>query len=163
MTQASRLLCQQGTVAPEAGDTSSAPADKEATASVTSPDQGINEPVSMKESLKLGPFQTQIIECKTKSLLAEGAHVMIMPLRAHEAQPDGVQPLLSGLHILHAYARLKMSSSKVPVVVRNMSDSPIFLKKGVWVACMVSASPVLPVELSHKKCGCFKRAHLGLP
>ena len=33
-------------------------------------------------------------------------------------------------------------------VVRNMLDSPIFLKKGVWVACMVSALLVLPVELS---------------
>ena len=73
--------------------------------------------------------------------------MMIMPLRACETQPDGVQPLLPGLHVLHAYTRLKMSSSKVSVIERNMSDSPIFLKTGVRVAHMVSASPVPPMEL----------------
>ena len=52
--------------------------------------------------------------------------------------------------MLHAYTRLKMSSSKVSVVVRNMLESPVFLKKGVQVAWVVSASPVPPVELSPK-------------
>ena len=41
-----------------------------------------------------------------------------------------------------------MSSSKVSMVVRNMSESSIFLKKGVQVARVVSVSPVSPVELS---------------
>ena len=41
-----------------------------------------------------------------------------------------------------------MSSSKVSVVVRNMSESPIFLKKGVQVEQVVLASPVPPTELS---------------
>ena len=44
--------------------------------------------------------------------------------------------------------RLKMSSSKVSVVVRNMSESPIFLKKGVQVAWVVYALLVPPMELS---------------
>ena len=52
------------------------------------------------------------------------------------------------LHVLHLYTRLKMSSSKVSMMVRNMSESPIFLKKGVQVAWAVSASPVPSVELS---------------
>ena len=34
------------------------------------------------------------------------------------------------------------------MVVRNMSESPIFLKKGVHVVRVVSASPVSPTELS---------------
>ena len=34
------------------------------------------------------------------------------------------------------------------MVVRNMSESPIFLKKGVHVARVVSASQVSPTELS---------------
>ena len=76
--------------------------------------------------------------------------MMIMALRACEAQPDGVWPLLLGLHILHMYTQLKLSSSKVSIVVRNMADSPIFLKKGVRVGCLVSASPVPPVELTPK-------------
>ena len=33
-------------------------------------------------------------------------------------------------------------------MVRNMSNSHIFLKKGVPVACVVLASPVPPTELS---------------
>ena len=74
--------------------------------------------------------------------------MMIIHLRAYEAQLEGAWPLLLGLHILHAYTQLKMSSSKVSVVVRNMLDSLIFLKKGVWVAHMVSASLVPLVELS---------------
>ena len=148
MTWASSLLCCHGAVALEVEDISSAPADDGATMSVASLDQEIDEPVFMKESLKLGPFQTQIIECKTKSLLGESAHMMIMPFRAYKAQPDGAWPLQPGLHVLHAYTWLKMSSSKVSIIVRNMSDSPIFLKKGMWVACMVSALLVSPVELS---------------
>ena len=75
---------------------------------------------------------------------------MVVLLRAGESQPGGVQPLLPGLHVLHACTRLKISSNKVFVVVRNMSESPIFLKKGVHVARVVSASPVPPAELSQE-------------
>ena len=75
---------------------------------------------------------------------------MVTPLRAGETQPDGVQPLPPGLHVLHVHTRLKMSSSRMSVVVRNMSKSSIFLKKGVQVARVVSASPVPPTELSLK-------------
>ena len=103
MTQISRLLCWHGTAAPEVGDTGSAPADEGATASIVSQDQEIDKPVFMKESLKLGPFQTQIIECKTKPLLEVSAHMMIMPLRAYETHPDWAWPLPLGLHVLHAY------------------------------------------------------------
>ena len=71
-----------------------------------------------------------------------------MPLRAGESQAGGAQPLPSGFNVLHAYTRLKMSSNKVSVVVRNMSESPIFLKKGMHVARVVSASPVSSTELS---------------
>ena len=53
-----------------------------------------------------------------------------------------------GLHILHAYTRFKKGSGKVSLVVRNMSDSHIFLKKGVPVAWVVSVALVLPIELS---------------
>ena len=148
MMWASHLLCQCDTVVSEVGNEGSSPADEGSTMSVASQDQEIDKPVFMKESLKLGLFQTQIIECKTKPLLGKSAHEMIMPLRAYEPQMDGAWPLVPGLHILHTYTLLKMSSSKVSIVVRNMSDSPIFLKKGVQVALIVSALPVPPVELS---------------
>ena len=60
----------------------------------------------------------------------------------------GVQPLHPRLHVLHMYTKLKMSSSKVSVVVKNMSESAIFLKMGMQVVRVVSVSPVLPTELS---------------
>ena len=41
-----------------------------------------------------------------------------------------------------------MGSNKVSVVVQNMSDSPIYLKKGMQIAWVMSAMPVLLVELS---------------
>ena len=41
-----------------------------------------------------------------------------------------------------------MSSTKVSVVVRNMLESLIFLKKGVQMVWVVSASLVPPTELS---------------
>ena len=72
---------------------------------------------------------------------------MITPLRA-EGKLWEARPLPLGLHVLHAYMRLKNGSGKVSLMVRNVSDSHIFLKKGVPVARVVLASPVLPVELS---------------
>ena len=106
----------------------------------------LDEPVFVTENVRLGPFQTQILECRVKPLIRESAHVMVTPLRAGETQPGGGWPLPPGLHILHAYTRLKMSSSRVSAVVRNMSKSSIFLKKAVQVARVVSTSPVPPME-----------------
>ena len=73
--------------------------------------------------------------------------MMITPLRV-EGRPQESKPLSPGLHALHAYTHLKNSSGKVFLVVRNVSDSHIFLKKGVPVARVMSASLVPPVELS---------------
>ena len=72
---------------------------------------------------------------------------MITPLRV-EDQPQESKPLPSGLHILHAYTRLKNGSGKVSLVVRNVSDSHIFLKKGVPVVWVMSATLVPPIKLS---------------
>ena len=149
MVRASCLLKQRGTVAEDLVAASDGPMEEGATA--VEPPDGSRPgcgPAFMKENVRLGPFQTQILECRVKPLIGESTHVMVMPLRAGETQPGGAWPLPPGLYILHAYTRLKMSSSKVSVVVRNMSESSIFLKKGVQVAIVVSASPILPAELS---------------
>ena len=119
--------------------------------------------IFMKENVRLGPFQTQILECKTRPLLRESAHVMVMPLKAGESQPGRAWPLPPGLHVLHAYTRPKTSSSKVPVMVRNMSDCPIFLKKGIQVAWLVSALLVPPAELSLKMETVLGRRPCGCP
>ena len=107
----------------------------------------VNELVAVWESVHLGPFQTEIIEGRVKPLLEYTSHVMITLLRA-EGQPQETKPLPPGLHILHAYTHLKNSSRKVSLVVRNVSDSHIFLKKGLPVGWVVSASLVQPAEWS---------------
>ena len=74
-------------------------------------------------------------------------HLMIMPLKAGEGHLWEARPLPPGLHILHAYTCLRNGSRRVSLVVRNMSDSHIFLNKGVPVAHVMSASLVPPTEL----------------
>ena len=108
----------------------------------------MDELVTVRETVHLGPFQTKIIEGWVKPLLGDTAHIMVMPLKVGEGQLRDSRPLPLGLHVLHAYMCLKNGSSKVSLVVRNMSDSHIFLKKGVPVAQVMSASLVPPTELS---------------
>ena len=107
----------------------------------------VDELVTVRESICLGPFQTEIIEGQVKPLLGDMVHVMIMPLKVREGQPQEARPLPVGLHILHPYMCLKNGSSRVSLMVRNMSDSHTFLKKGVLVARVMSASLVPPNEL----------------
>ena len=107
----------------------------------------IDELVTVRESVCLGPFQAEIIEGWVKPLLGDTAHVMIMPLKAGEGQLWEARPLPLGLHVLHTYKCLKNGSGRVLLIIRNMSNSHIFLKKGVPVACVLSASLVPPTEL----------------
>ena len=107
----------------------------------------VDELVMVRESVHLGPFKTKIIEGQVKPLLGDTAHIMVTPLKVGEGQLRGSRPLPLGLHVLHTYTHLKNGSSKVSLVVRNTSNSHIFLKKGVLVARVVSASPVPPTEL----------------
>ena len=111
------------------------------------PERSIDELVMVWESINLGPFQMEIIEGRVKPLLGDTSYVMITLLRV-EGQPWETKLLPPGLHVLHAYTSLKNGSGKVSLVIRNMSDSHIFLKKGVPVARVVSASLVPPAELS---------------
>ena len=72
---------------------------------------------------------------------------MVTPLKVAEGQLRDSRPLPLGLHVLHMFTHLKNGSSKVSLVVRNMSDSHIFLKKGVPVMRVTSVSLVPPTEL----------------
>ena len=53
----------------------------------------VDEPIFMKENVRLGPFQTQILECRVKLLIGESTQVMVTPLRGRESQPGGARPL----------------------------------------------------------------------
>ena len=108
----------------------------------------VDELVTVRESICLGSFQTEIIQGHVKPLLGDMAHVMIMPLKVGEGQPWEARPLPLELHILHAYMHLKNGSGRVSLMVKNMSNSHIFLKKGMSVVHVISAPPVPPTELS---------------
>ena len=128
-TRVERLLsCQLGTAVPasEGAETLVEGANG------GSSEGSIDELVTVWESVHLGPFQTEIIEGWVKPLLRDTSYVMITPLRV-EGCPRETKPVPLGLHILHAYTRLKNSSGMVSLVVRNVSDSQIFLKKDVLV------------------------------
>ena len=116
-------------------------------ASGGSPEGSVDELVVVRESVCLGPFQTKSIEGWVKPLLRYTSYMMITALRV-EGRPWETKPLPLGLHVLYAYTYLKNGSRRVSLVVRNVSDSHIFLKKGVMVAWVVSASLVPPTELS---------------
>ena len=146
--RASSLLSWQGTVAEDQGAVGDGPIAHGAVAFQLPVGQDVDEPVYIKVNVKLRPFQTQIMDCRVKPLIGESTQVMVMPLRAGATQPKGTWLLPQELHVLHTYTRLKMSSSKVSVIIRNMSKSPVFLKKGMQVAQVVSALPVPLMELS---------------
>ena len=143
-TRVAQLLsCRLGTVipGPEGAET------QEEGACGGSLEVNVDELVTVQESVCLGPFQTEIIEGWVKPLLGSTSYVMITPLKVEGRQRETKQ-LPLGLHVLHAYTHLKNGSRRVSLVVRNVSDSQIFLKKGVPVARVVSAMLVLPAELS---------------
>ena len=69
MVRASCLLSQQDTVAEDPGLASDGPVEEGATAVEPQMGRDLDEPVFMKENVRLGPFQTQILECRVKPLI----------------------------------------------------------------------------------------------
>ena len=72
---------------------------------------------------------------------------MIVPIRHAEVENRKAHPLPPGLQVLHTYTTLMAGSRHVSIVVKNMTDSAIFLKKGVHVMHVVSAMLVPQAEV----------------
>ena len=89
VVRASSLLNQWGTVVEDQGVVGDGPIEHGAVASQLLVGQDVDEPVYIKENVKLGPFQTQIVECRVKLLIGESSQVMVTPLRAGAPQPGG--------------------------------------------------------------------------
>ena len=87
--RASSLLSWQNTVVEDQGVAGDGPIEHGAVASQLPAGQDVDEPVYIKENVKLGPFQTQIMECRVKPVIGESAQVMVMTLRAGATQPGG--------------------------------------------------------------------------
>ena len=95
--------------------------------------------VEMKSSTHVGPFQTEILEGKLSQVPTHDAHVMVTPLGCTELMQDRGHQLPPGIQVLHVYTTLTADSKQVSIVVRNVTDQAIFLKKGVQVAHVISA------------------------
>ena len=119
---------------------------KDATGPATHTAKEIDEVVEMKDSIHVGTFQTEISKGSIVRAPVHDTHVMVAPIRHAEVERGKVHPLPPGLQVLHACTTLMTGSKQVSIVVRNMTDSVIFLKKGACVVHVISATLVPPEE-----------------
>ena len=77
VVRVSHLLSRHGTVAEDLGVAGDGPTEQGAKTSELHVGQDLDEPIYMKESVRLGPFQTQILECRVKPLIGESAQVKL--------------------------------------------------------------------------------------
>ena len=108
----------------------------------------INVVMELKDSVHMGPFQMEILKEKVKEPPTHDAHVMITPMIYSRVNKGQACLLPLGLQVLHAYFTLTAGNHNVSIVVQNMSDCAILLKKGMPVAQMVSAMLVPPASLT---------------
>ena len=106
--------------------------------------------VEMKSSTHVGPFQMEILEGRLSQVPTHDAHVMVTPLGCTEAKWDGGHQLPPRIQVLHVYTTLTANSKQIPIVVRNVTDQAIFLKKGAQVAHVVLAD-LAPLEEAPSK------------
>ena len=92
MVRASHLLSRWGTVVEDMAMAGDGPTEKGATTLEYPMDWDLDEPVFMKENVRLGSFQTQILECRVKLLIGESAQVMVTPVKVGESQLGGCGP-----------------------------------------------------------------------
>ena len=107
----------------------------------------VDEVVELKDNVCVGPFQTEILKGRAANMPAYHTHVMIVPLRHAVVESGKACPLPPGLQVLHAYITLTAISKHVSIVVPNITNSAIFLKRGVCVAHVLSATLVPSAEL----------------
>ena len=112
--------------------------------SVLAPEPKTDVPVYVREGIHVEAFQMQILECKVDPLQEESVEVMVIPVRSGGLQGVRIKPLPPGLQVPYVFTVWKRGSGKVSIVVQNVSESPIHLKKGIQVARLVPATPVPP-------------------
>ena len=111
----------------------------------------INVVVGLKDSVYVGPFQMEILKGKVKEPPTCDAHVIITPVRYSEVKKGQAHLLPLGLQVLHAYFTLTVGNHNISIVVQNMSDGAILLKKDMPVAQMVSAMLVPLANLTSEE------------
>ena len=107
----------------------------------------MDEIIEMKDNVHVGPFQAEILKGGIAQASAHDIHLMLAHIRHTDVESGKACPLPPGLQVLHAYTMLSAGSKQVSIVVQNMTNSAIFLKKGVCVAHVISATLVPLVEV----------------
>ena len=107
--------------------------------------------VEVKGSTHVGPFQMEILEGKLSQAPTHDAHVMVTPLGHAESKRDRGCQLPPGIQVLHVYTTLTAGCKQIAIVVWNMTEQAIFLKKGVRVAHVVSVKLAPPEEASSRQ------------
>ena len=102
-------------------------------------DKEVDTVVEMRGSTHVGPFQTEILEGKISQAPACGTHVMVTPIGHVASKQCSICLLTPRLQVLHVYMTHAPGNKHVSIVVWNMMDKAIFLKKGPRVAHVVSA------------------------
>ena len=110
-------------------------------------EKGVEAVVEMKSSTHVGPFQTEILDGKISQAPTHVTHHMVTPLGHAESKQDGGCQLPLGLQVQHVYTTLTAGCKQISIVVRNMTEQAIFLKKGVRVAHVISAMLAPPEEV----------------
>ena len=93
-------------------------------------EEEVDTVVEMRGSTHVGPFQTEILEGKIAQAPTHDTHVMVTPIGHAELKQDGGHQLPPGLQVLHVYTTLTAGCKQISIVVRNVTDQAIFLKKG---------------------------------
>ena len=105
----------------------------------TPEEKEVNTVVKVRGGTHVGPFQTEILEGKISQAPMHDTHVMVTPIWHAELRQDRGHQLPPGLQVLHAYTTLTAGCKQISIVVQNMTDKAIFLRKGVRVVHIVSA------------------------
>ena len=108
----------------------------------------LDEVVELKDNVHMGFFQMEILKGRVTKPSTNDIHIMSTALRHLELESGKACPLPPGLQVLHAYMTLAAGNKIILIVVQHMSDSPIFLRRGVHIAHVVMATLVLLVELT---------------
>ena len=104
--------------------------------------------VEMKDNVHVGPFQAEILKGRIVQVPAHDMHLMVVPIRHADVKSGKVHPTAPRItSVAHLHTTLSAGSKQVSIVVQNMMDSAIFLKKGVSVVYVISVTLVPPVEV----------------
>ena len=103
---------------------------------------GYQEPMRLLALEVVEPFETLVVRARTKiTFTARCLHCMTLAMDSK----DGTLP--PGLVVTGAYTVLRRGSKTIPVVLHNMTGSPIHLRKGQKIAWVQATNEVLHPHL----------------